>query len=68
MKSIKNIIIGSILLAGSALVASTYVLKKNNKKNTSIKEVKKEENDRVYHELSKIYQDEENQYKLEKAI
>ena len=68
MKSIKNIIIGSILLAGYALVASTYVLKKNNKKNTSIKEVKKEENDRVYHELSKIYQDEENQYKLEKAI
>ena len=68
MKSIKNIIIGSVLLAGSALVASTYVLKKNNKKNNSIKEVKTEEKDRVYHELSKIYQDEENQYKLEKAI
>ncbi len=68
MKSIKNIIIGSVLLAGSALVASTYVLKKNNKKNNSIKEVKTEEKDRVYHELSKIYQDEKNQYKLEKAI
>ena len=68
MKSIKNIIIGSVLLAGSALVASTYVLKKNNKKNNSIKEVKKEEKDRVYYELSKIYQDEKNQYKLEKAI
>ncbi len=68
MKSIKNIIIGSVLLAGSALVASTYVLKKNNKKNNSIKVVKTEEKDRVYHELSKIYQDEKNQYKLEKAI